>query len=230
LRTANLGVSGWSTYQGLQQMKKDVVAMDPDVVTIFFGWNDHWKGFGLADKVAANLNSSRLYHLQELRLVQLLGKVVVAFQAEQVLALGTGAGQKRVALPDFRSNLEEMVDVARAHGIKPVLLTAPTTHKRSEAPGYLKKRWLDDLSTLVPLHRSYVKVVRDVARDKGVFLCDLALAFDTMPRDEALTYMKEDGIHFTPEGGVKVRRVAPRVPWRSRPAAGDALMSTGPPA
>ena len=47
--------------KGLQQMRADVVRIKPKVVTIFFGWNDHWFGFGIADKDIAAMNSSLLF-------------------------------------------------------------------------------------------------------------------------------------------------------------------------
>jgi len=56
----------------------------------------------------------------------------------------------------------------------------------------------------IELHRAYVEVVREVAAEKSAALCDLARVFDALPRDELLRYMKDDGIHFTPDGGEKV--------------------------
>lgn len=43
----NVGVAGWSSYQGLQQLKRDVLPMKPKVLSIYYGWNDHWKSSGL---------------------------------------------------------------------------------------------------------------------------------------------------------------------------------------
>ncbi len=207
LRFANLACSGWSTYQGLQQMKEDVVALAPEVVTIFFGWNDHWVGFGVDDKTAAAMARGP-GALQELRVVQLLTKLRVVLEAA---AAGRKAGTERrplrVSREDFRSNLEEMVDVARGHAIAPVLITAPTSHVEGEEPEYLRRRWIEDLSELVPLHQSYVRVVREVARDKDVVLCDLAAELDRLPREDLARLFKDDGIHFTPEGGVKVGEI-----------------------
>jgi len=201
LRLANFGCSGWSSYQGLQQMKRDVVPLAPKVVTIFYGWNDHWIGFGVEDKNVAKLAGSSGNPLQCLRIAQLVSKARVGLQAEKGRESGAGARPKRVELADFRSNLEEMVDLALANDITPVLMTAPTTHRRGEEPEHLAERWLENLEDLVPLHRAYAKTVREIAAAKGVVLCDLMASVDAMPRHETAKLFKQDGIHYTPEGG-----------------------------
>jgi lysophospholipase L1-like esterase len=207
LSLSNFGCAGWSTYQGLQQMKRDVVPLAPDVVTIFYGWNDHWIGFGVEDKNVAKLAGSSTNPLLGLRTAQLVTKAMVGLQAEEGRESGAGARPKRVALPDFRSNLEQMVDLALANDITPVLMTAPTSHRRGEEPEYLAERWLEDLQDLVPLHQSYAAVVREVATEKGVVLCDLMASIDAMPRRDSAKLFKPDGIHYTPAGGTAIGRL-----------------------
>ncbi|MCG8461841.1 MAG: hypothetical protein MI919_36625, partial [Holophagales bacterium] len=46
----NLAVAGWSSHQGRAQMVRDVPALEPAVITLYFGWNDHWIGFGVDDR------------------------------------------------------------------------------------------------------------------------------------------------------------------------------------
>jgi hypothetical protein len=115
-----------------------------------------------------------------------------------------GARPLRVSLPDFRSNIEAMVDLALENDIEPVLITAPTAHREGEEPEYLRGRWIEKLEELVPLHQSYVEVVRAVAAERNVALCDIARLFEQMPREKMVTLLMEDGIHLTPEGGERV--------------------------
>ena len=191
-------------------MKRDVAALKPKVVTIYFGWNDHWMGFGVEDKTAARLTASpHLMRLQELRLVQLASRFIVSREGDAARS-GEDARPERVSLQDFRSHLEKMVDVARENDIAPVLITAPTSHRPGEEPEYLSERWLEDVSELVPLHQRYVEVVRDVAREKGAVLLDLAGIFGSFPRASLEPFMKEDGIHFTDDGSVAVGRLLHR--------------------
>lgn len=202
LVTANFACTGWSSFQGLQHLRNEVIDLGPQIVTIYFGWNDHWIGFGVDDRTASKITSSRaLNRLQDLRMVQLWNKMKVSRQASHQIDLTSRP--LRVSLDDFRANLTEMVTLCQANGIVPVLITAPTSHVRGEEPQQLKERWIEDLSKLVPLHQQYVDVVRQVARDEGVVLCDLAAQFAELDRMKIKTLMRTDGIHLVPEVGGK---------------------------
>ncbi|MEE8474893.1 MAG: SGNH/GDSL hydrolase family protein [Myxococcota bacterium] len=195
-----LGIGGWSSYQGLQQLRRDVAPLRPRVVTLYYGWNDHWIGFGLEDKEIHELSTSWLARLDSLRLAQLLVKAQLALRTR-----GQGTRPERVAPEDFRANLIEMCALARKHDIVPVLLTAPTSHEVGREPAYLAVRHLRDLADLVPLHQRYVRIVRDVARSESVPLCDLAARFDALPRPAVRhEYFGGDGIHLTPAGNEKI--------------------------
>ncbi|MCL5270350.1 MAG: hypothetical protein M1457_07340, partial [bacterium] len=52
----NMAVAGWSTAQGLVQLRRDILPCKPRVVTIYYGWNDHWIGFGITDREAVRIN------------------------------------------------------------------------------------------------------------------------------------------------------------------------------
>jgi lysophospholipase L1-like esterase len=191
---ANLATAGWSTYQGLRQMRRDVVPLAPRLATIYYGWNDHWIGFGLEDAQVARLLAWTGSGWQRLRLVQLLEKAIVARRSDPRV------DQRRVPLPDFRRNLTAMVDEARAHGIEPVLVTAPSSHRQGREPEYLRGVWLRRLADLVPLHRRYVEQVRAVAAERHAALCDLAADFAALPERERHASFLKDGIHFTRRG------------------------------
>jgi lysophospholipase L1-like esterase len=196
---ANLGVSGWSSHQGLAQLERDVLPLAPEVVTIWFGWNDHWIGFGVRDAEVSFIHHSPLFALLERsRLAQLVSKAWVGAARDE------GAEPPlRVPPDEFRANLVRMVRLAREHGIVPVLITAPSSHRAGEEPEYLLERHLARLEDLVPLHRRYVEIVRTVAADEGAVLCDLARAFEALDPDRVRDeYFFKDGIHLRPAGSL----------------------------
>lgn len=196
IRGANVGVTGWSTQQGLQQMRRDVSRIRPRVVTIYFGWNDHWNSVGLTDKEVMEFNASPLFHLHALRLMQLFTRGYVGWQRLRQSQLPL-----RVPLQNFRENLAEMVNLAREIGAVPVLLTAPEGHQRGHEPEQLAGRWITDLSQLIPLHREYAEAVRAVAREKNAVLCDLAAEFEKLPPDVVHDELfQPDGVHLTNDG------------------------------
>lgn len=194
----NLGVSGWSSYQGLEQLKRDVVPMRPRVITIYYGWNDHWCTFGFEDKHIGEFNLEHPEVLTRLsewsRVVQLINKSLFSknFQGK--------AASQRVSLEDFRANLKEIVRISRENSILPVFLTAPSAHQLGEEPAYLANRALNNLSELIPLHESYVQTVRDVAHEDNVYMVDLYRLFGELPREELDECFKTDGIHLTELG------------------------------
>ena len=197
----NLGVVGWSSWSGLQQLQRDVRPIRPRAVTIYYGWNDHWKNFGLQDKDAARF----LEEPSALRTVQLADKALFGFRQ-----LFADPGPYRVSLADFRDNLRQMVRIARDDGIIPILLTAPTSHRRGREPRVLKPRWLTSLDDLVPLHRRYVQAVREVAAEEDAPLVDLHEEFNRLPRRDLERLFRRDGIHLTAEGDRKIAELIDR--------------------
>jgi lysophospholipase L1-like esterase len=194
LSYGNLGVAGWSSFQGRRQLERDVLPLAPAVVTLYYGWNDHWIGFGIEDKNVALVKRVFSGPWRHWRLAQLATKAAVAIGARET------AYPNRVSLDDFRDNLSSMVRRARAAGIRPLLVTAPTSHREGSEPEELGSRWLRELSELVPLHQSYVAAVREVARAEDAALCDVAADFADLPRPEIERSFMADGIHLTAAG------------------------------
>ncbi|MEE8525007.1 MAG: GDSL-type esterase/lipase family protein, partial [Thermoanaerobaculia bacterium] len=201
LSYGNLAVAGWSSYQGRRQLERDVLPLAPRVVTLYFGWNDHWIGFGIEDKTVALVKRVFSSGWSRSRIVQLATKATVAMGARRT------AYPNRVALDDFRDNLRSMVRQARSENVRPVLITAASAHVEGEEPEELAARWLRDLSELVPLHQSYVAAVREVAAEKNVDLCDAEAQFSALPRDELTALFKDDGIHLTPAGDRRLAEI-----------------------
>lgn len=202
-RNLKIAVAGWSSFQGLQQMRRDVVALKPRYVTIYFGWNDHWLSYGMADKYM-DFSKARfpLYrYLQQARVFQIFSFVYNHLLQSQ------SAEQRpvRVSPEDYRANLLAMIDIARKNGITPILITAPSSHRQGQEPIYLQDRFLKQLDQLVPLHQQYNNIVRAVAKEQNVLLLDLDQEFAALPyetvRDQ---YMKYDGIHLRPAGGTAI--------------------------
>ena len=201
----NVGTGGYSSYQGLRQLKRDILLMQPRAVTIYYGWNDHWASFGIEDKDIGQFNLEHPVLLLEIsagsRVVQLINRAIFNLKVPE--SERNRRRPERVSLSDFSSNLLEMVNLARENGITPVLLTAPAFHKQGKEPAYLADRWLNDLSELVPLHQRYVNAVRDLASREHVILLDLYAEFERLPESEQSKLLLTDGIHLTEAGSKK---------------------------
>lgn len=189
----SVGVGGWSSAQGLRQLERDIVPLRPKVVTVFFGWNDHWRHFGASDQDVAWVGAPLLFLSINLKVVELCKRAYVTFRSDPK--------GLRVPLSNFRAILREIVSTSKDNGIVPVLITAPSALIPGREPERLAQRWVRNLRDVVPLHQQYSNVVRDVAAATGVPLCDLAARFDELPAQQReAEYMLSDGIHFTPAG------------------------------
>ena len=202
----NVGVAGWSSYQGLQQLKRDVLPMLPRFVTIYYGWNDHWTSFGIEDKEMGKYNleysTLQLEVFSDVRVIQLFNKAI--FVLERSATEQDEQKPERVSLADFSSNLLKMIRIARDNGIIPLLLTAPSSHKKGQEPDYLAERWLNDLNELVPIHKKYVQTVRDISSKENVPLIDLFAEFERLTQEELEKFFQKDGIHLTDKGNKKI--------------------------
>ena len=204
LSYGNLGVAGWTTFQGLRQLERDALPLGPRVVTLYYGWNDHWIGFGVEDAQVARFKGVFTSRLSRFRLVQLTSKAALALAARRE------PWPNRVPLPDFEANLRSMVRKTRAADALPVLITAATSHRRGAEPKHLGERWLRDISELVPLHQAYVETVRRVAMEEGAVLCDPAASLGDLSSAETQEIFMQDGIHFTEEGDRRLAEILDR--------------------
>jgi lysophospholipase L1-like esterase len=194
-----LGVGGWSSEQGLAQLRRDVIPLHPKVVTIYYGWNDHWIAMGLTDPEIMRAHGLRAT-AGHLRLAQVWMKIEVAMAARRKPV------PNRVPIQDYHSNLAHLAGEARAAGIVPLFITAPSNHVAGREPAYLAKRHLRSLAELVPLHAAYVQATRDAAAAAQAPVCDAAAAFAALPEPHD-RYFQRDGIHLTEAGDVEMARV-----------------------
>jgi lysophospholipase L1-like esterase len=188
-----LAVGGWSSEQGLRQLRRDVLPLRPRVLIIYYGWNDHWIAFGKPD-AEVHAGAVAFWLTQHSRLMQLIVKSRLGTET-----IWSVAGSYRVSRDRYRLNLDTMARLAHEAGIRPVFITAPSGHERGREPEYLGYRHLRRLADLIPLHASYVQATREAAASAGAELCDAAVEFTHLPAPQG-QYFTHDGIHFTDRG------------------------------
>lgn len=195
VESLNAGVSGYSTHQGLLRWRRDVADLRPDVVVLYFGWNDHWVAQGMTDGgrlAVQNRPSDRwLWAIDHSRLLQ------AALMVADEMA-GAPAPIFRVPIKEYEDNLSTMIDLVRDSGALPVLVTAPT-NATSETPwgqfSQLPATLADAYESPRDIHDRYVETTRAVAARKNALLVDAARMFDGR---EGL--IRADHIHPTQRG------------------------------
>jgi len=189
----NAGVIGFTSHQGLARMTTEVAEWEPDLVTVYFGWNDHWLARGLRD------SSQRT----ERPLVRRLHDALGGLRSYQALVWAVRSGmtaaatEYRVSLDEYSSNLKEIAAAAGELGAGVWFITAPHALDLG-IPDYLETSGeVADLSTLIELHRAYNGRVRQAAVELGIPLIDLEREFDALDKRPLFV---DDHIHLSAAG------------------------------
>ena len=211
IEVVNAGVGGYSSFHGRLWLEREILACEPDLVVVYFGWNDHWPARvagpdkevsgSWSEHVRSWLSWSRLlslairaYHVAAAK------QVVVRSGGEPKLVIPEMAGPRRVSIRDYEANLRAIVAMVREREGHTVFVTAPSSlavAKGAEA------NWSDPdaVAKLVALHARYNEVVRRVAAEEGVGLVDAASEFARDPDAlKLLVRLPYDYIHLSAEG------------------------------
>ena len=202
----NFSMVGYSSHQGRAVLALYGELIDPDLLLVAFGWNDHWVAWGDtdADKVMVLerpvAQRWARWVLSSSRTTQLLRSLIVPLVGQERPLL-----ENRVSLQQYRHNLLSIGDWAARRGAVPLFLTLPSAHPRLGVPDYLADLgFAPDAESVIRFHRQYNEIVREVAAGQNWPVLDLE-------RDLALTSQPEkiftsDGIHLREAGLVLVAK------------------------
>ena len=150
----NFGVPGYTSCQGLQLLRKILRKRNPDYVIIAFGAND------LERESRSDAEKSRQTVSIEYSLARALNhlataKVILgALHSRRTNLSESSSGTARVATAEFRSNLQEMIDLSKQSGAKVILLNLAFMGEQyadiaSDLALEQKAQWVDGRSVLM---------------------------------------------------------------------------------
>jgi lysophospholipase L1-like esterase len=117
-----LAVPGYTSYQGLAWLRRDIEWLEPDVVTACFGWND----VGLRSVPDRELMPDDFWHVAYRTVVsrsQALSHFTLWMQRRRArVAKPKPAITPRVPRDEFASNMVEIAGLAEAHGARAVII------------------------------------------------------------------------------------------------------------
>ena len=187
----SLGVYGYSSLQGLRLLRLFGKDMQPDVVTVSFGRNDH----NLAKvtdhaRMAVRLSPfMRALHTVLGR--RTVGRLVLhALDRSHERTAIRGADDVRVPPDQFRDNMRAFVREIRDMDAVPVLITAP---RREMPETYVEQGNAHSTAEYERQHDEYAEIVRQVARETGAPLLDLQRI---MAAPECDQYFEDDAVHL----------------------------------
>ena len=176
----NASLPGYTSHQGLAWLRKQLLAFRPDLVVVYFGWNDHWRTTGLTDRqYAASLKpgSLRLLHL---------------------FRRPSHPPPLRVTVSEYAENLQQIAVAAAASGAKSLFVLAPYHFTHENVARLLENRFIAVGDDVLRLHRQYLRAARAAATATGSEVCDAAAVFAYVGRPRQLLH--RDGIHLTDTG------------------------------
>ena len=198
-----MGVHGYSSTQGWRLFQTRVPELNPDYVSLYYGWNDHWRARGTdSSRMAVSMNSfsGKAYEVLRHKLFfQFMMHVANKNKNPQVAK--HQEFYLRVPPDEYVANLKVFAKGIRDIGATPIFITAPRAKKLTEM--LVVNNQAENLEVVTALHDEYVNLTRQVAEEENVPLLDLARIFE---EEEKLTLMSGDGIHFRREGRKEIAR------------------------
>lgn len=176
----NASVPGYTSFQGLRWLRSQLLDAHPDIVVVYFGWNEHWRTTGKTDREYARSRET------------FYPRVLTVLQGHH------HPPPFRVSTGEYRDNLEQIIDLVRGRGGRVVLIVGPYRFAPGVEAQYVKDHYLVAGDDVRALHRKYLDVVRSFSGRKDVSVIEADALFRALGANPPL--LRADGIHFTTAG------------------------------
>ena len=183
----NAGVEGYNSRDALTVLERDIVRYQPDMVTLYIGWNDmmkHDPGNPGASERFARLS----YVLYDVYLIKLWRKMMFSYLRARFQSVETELPAEAARVYDgytpyvFKENLERMIDVSSKAGARVVLLTLPSPLQPEMSGSEIAKLYFPyythNLKVFHLIYSKYNDTIREVAQRRGLPLLDLQASLD----------------------------------------------------
>ena len=192
----NGAVPGHAAHQGTAMLERHL-KFSPDVVTVYFGWNDHWRrtkalsGPELPDPPF----SDHLLILRGLRLGYRRWAARSKVRRQEDI-IEMKESPLRLPPAHYGAMLDEFAVLGKRHGFDLVYLTAPSAFTPENLRWIVEERgWAQRPEEVIALHQHYNDISREMAVKKNATLVDLERIF----REHGRPLLHADGIHLSQE-------------------------------
>jgi lysophospholipase L1-like esterase len=187
----NAGIEGYNSTYALSRIKEEILPLNPDLVTIYIGWND------LMKVNPENLSESGRYTwlamlIDKSYLMKGIHKVLFHDLRPMIMQPKLGGDVQDLHAFDqfvptvYEENLEKMIAALREKGVQAILLTRPTVAMLDMKQEDIARHNIFfpyfagsySLGKLLSLHRAYNRSVMRIAKKYDVPLVDLDKMFD----------------------------------------------------
>lgn len=170
----NGGVIGYTSLHALEWFERELAGLQPDVVTLYFGWNDMWRE---KDSAVRAWFKSRVAGGAAPRLRSYLWEAL----SRGLVYVENSFGVSSLQVPpeQYRAVLERFAGLGRERGFETVYLTAPSGFDGDRTPPWLfRQGFVARGDSALQLRRTYNRIVVEVSRRERLPLVDCAGDFE----------------------------------------------------
>ncbi len=212
----NLGISGLDSGLALRRFRSEAPPLEPDVVTIYLGWNDLMKSDPLGQSRSSRWSGAAGL-LDRLWLAKGLRKLLFFHVRPRLRPPATGPESRTGRFAGFRpdvyeENLTTLVGEVRELGARPLLVTLPTVVRPDMDVAALREARVVfpyfpsayAVGDFLDLLAAYNRAIERVALVEQVPVVDLAARFEELPDPRPYFY---DTMHTNSDGMARIAAV-----------------------
>lgn len=208
VEVVNASCPGYTSFQGKRRLQA-VWPWEPDLLLVYFGWNDHWKSLNgqtdrdvmqrqfLNDRARTWLGKSRIFWC------------MYSMQTKLTPLRSIRDAPVRVPLDHYHDNLQEILVDAQSHDCPTIFITAPSAYRVGKMPqwsygffGQFYAMNTQEVASIPQTHNQYNDVARLVANSSSsASVLDVAAKWgDDKEEQNDPQRFRSDRIHLTEFG------------------------------
>jgi lysophospholipase L1-like esterase len=192
LEVINVGVEGYSSENVLNRFKYDIIQYNPDIVTIYVGWNDLYSinpasssGYKKFNNIAKFLNNFYLYKAaRKVIFLEIKPRVDNIFRKDSANHLLETYYQDFEPII-YKENLKETIEIAEINETKIILVNLASVLYDEMSEEDIKKvhypYFTSDIEKLKLLQEIYNDAIQEVALEMNIPLIDINSAINQVP-------------------------------------------------
>lgn len=218
----NAGVPGYNSFMAVMQLRAELRGLQPDLITVRYGWNDHLMSMGgEGGEAYREISSPFLRGVEDVLLktalypfLRRVGRELRGYGKPELKPTVQDIPHEwkpDVPLEQYKHNLRRIVELGHAQGAEVWLLTTPHAFLTDENRGQYDKfpntmtakaliafSAIPTFERMIEIHDSYAEATRQVGIELGVPVVDMEEAYRQHASEHL--YNSMDVVHPTQEG------------------------------
>lgn len=172
----NLGVTNYSSTQGLRLAEQWVPRLEPDVIVLNFSWGDHQRAHNQTADADREMPAPWLLAVENTAMTsaaaQWVRRLYLAIDPPPPPDTSAFTPVWRVGLTEFNANIERLALVAKAEGARCLVMSSPISWP---------PEGMTDTAGIFHYHHRYHRIARYAAVASGIEYCEVLNYFNLHP-------------------------------------------------